>query len=141
MSRRPNAEEAAHLQYETEHTDPGRGKSVVPYMLILIAAAFVLLAIAFFMQERTNQAAAGLNQSANSLRTIDQLVEDNRALREETAQLREELEESQKVNQTLAQELAQVRQELAQAVAAGDAAPSPAPARSRAGDAAPSPAP
>ncbi len=127
MSRRPNAEEAAHLQYETEHTDPGRGKSVVPYMLILIAAAFVLLAIAFFMQERTNQAAAGLNQSANSLRTIDQLVEDNRALREETAQLREELEESQKVNQTLAQELAQVRQELAQAVAAGDAAPSPAP--------------
>ena len=61
MSRRPNAEEAAHLQYETEHTNP-RGKSVIPYMIILIAAAFVLLIIAFFMQRRMDESVAGLNQ-------------------------------------------------------------------------------
>lgn len=91
MSHRPDAEEAAHLQYETEHTAPGRGKSVVPYMAILIAAAFVLLFVAYAMQQRTAESVQGLNQSANSFRTIDQLVEDNRTLHEQVAQLQEEL--------------------------------------------------
>lgn len=99
--RRPDAEEAAHLQYETEHTSPSRGKSVVPYMVILIAAAFVLLFVAYMMQQRTAESVQGLNQSANSFRTIDQLVEDNRSLHEQVAQLQEELTAAQKENEAL----------------------------------------
>ena len=111
MSHRPDAEEAAHLQYETEHTDP-RGKSVVPYMVILIAAAFVLLIIAFFMQQRMDESVAGLNQSANSFRTIDQLVEDNRALHEEVSRLQGELAQADGHSQALETQLAQLQREL-----------------------------
>ena len=114
MSRhRPDAEEAANLQYETEHTRPGRGQSVTPYLILLVAVAFVLLVVAFLMQERSNQAVAGLNQSANSLHTIDQLVEENRELREETIKLQSDLADSQEKNRAVSEELAQVRQELA----------------------------
>ena len=112
--RRPNAEEAAHLQYETEHTSP-RGKSVIPYMLILIAAAFLLLLMALLMQQRTNQSVAGLNQSANSLRTIDQLVDDNRSLHEEVTRLQGELDAADSHNQELEDQLAQLQAELAAA--------------------------
>lgn len=101
MSHRPDAEEAAHLQYETEHTNPSRGKSVVPYMVILIAAAFVLLGVAYLMQQRTAESVQGLNQSANSFRTIDQLVDDNRSLHEQVAQLQEELTAAQAESKSL----------------------------------------
>ena len=113
MSHRPDAEEAAHLQYETEHADP-RGKSVVPYMVILVAAAFFLLLMALLMQLRTDRAAEGLNQSANSLRTIDELVDDNRALHEEVARLQKELDQADDHNRALENQLAQLQLELNQ---------------------------
>lgn len=92
MSRRVDKEEAAHLQYETEHTEPPKSRSVVIYMAILIAAAFLLLLLAYIMQQRTASTVEGLHQSVNSFQTIDQLVEDNRNLQEEVARLREEQE-------------------------------------------------
>lgn len=112
MSRRPDAEEAAHLQYETEHTSPSRGKSVIPYMVILIAAAFVLLFVAYLMQQRTAESVQGLNQSANSFRTIDQLVGDNRTLHEEVSRLQGELKEAEGHSKELEDQLAQLQQEL-----------------------------
>lgn len=90
MSRRVDKEEAAHLQYETEHTEPPKSRSVVIYMVILVAAAFLLLLLAYFMQMRTADTVEGLHQSVNSFQTIDQLIEDNRLLQEETARLKEE---------------------------------------------------
>lgn len=90
MSRRIDREEAAHLQYETEHTQPPKSRSVVVYMAVLIGAAFLLLLLAYFMQVRTASTVEGLHQSVNSFQTIDQLVEDNRLLQEEVAQLKEE---------------------------------------------------
>lgn len=81
MSRRPDPEEAAKLQYELEHTNP-RNKSVVPYMALLIGVAFLLLVMAWLMQERTEASVQDLNQSVNSFQTIDQLVVENRTLRE-----------------------------------------------------------
>lgn len=90
MSRRMDKEEAAHLQYETEHTEPPKSRSVVVYMAILIAAAFLLLLLAYVMQMRTADSVAGLHQTVNSFQTIDQLVEDNRTLQEEVARLKEE---------------------------------------------------
>lgn len=90
MSRRVDKEEAAHLQYETEHTEPPKSRSVVIYMVILVAAAFLLLLLAYFMQQRTADTVEGLHQSVNSFQTIDQLVEDNRLLQEEVTRLKEE---------------------------------------------------
>lgn len=90
MSRRVDKEEAAHLQYETEHTEPPKSRSVIVYMVILIAAAFLLLLLAYFMQQRTAENVEGLHQTVNSFQTIDQLVEDNRTLQEEAARLKEE---------------------------------------------------
>lgn len=90
MSRRIDKEEAAHLQYETEHTEPPKSRSVIVYMTILVAAAFLLLLLAYFMQVRTASTVEGLHQSVNSFQTIDQLVEDNRTLQEEVDRLKEE---------------------------------------------------
>lgn len=108
MSRRIDKEEAAHLQYETEHTEPPKSRSVVIYMAVLIAAAFLLLLLAYFMQLRTASTVEGLHQSVNSFQTIDQLVDDNRALQEEVAQLKEERE-------ALQSELASFKSSLADA--------------------------
>lgn len=94
MSRRVEKEEVAHLQYETEHTQPPKSRSVMIYMVILVVAAFLLLLVAYIMQERTASTVEGLqegfHESVSSLKTIDQLVDDNRALQEEVAQLKEE---------------------------------------------------
>lgn len=90
MSRRVEKEEAAHLQYETEHTQPPKSRSVIIYLVILIAAAFCLLLLAYIMQERTASTVEGLSQSVNSFQTIDQLVDDNRALQDEIDRLKEE---------------------------------------------------
>ena len=90
MSRRIDKDEAAHLQYETEHTEPPKSRSVIVYMVILVAAAFLLLLLAYFMQLRTADTVEGLHQSVNSFQTIDQLVEDNRLLQEEVDRLKTE---------------------------------------------------
>lgn len=95
MSRRSEKEEAAHLQYETEHTDPGKSPSVLPYLAILVAAAFLLLIMAYFMQRRTAESVQGLHDSVSSFQTIDQLLEDNRTLREEVERLAGEQAELQ----------------------------------------------
>lgn len=110
MSRRVDKEEAAHLQYETEHTEPPKSRSVLVYMVILIAAAFLLLLLAYFMQQRTADTVEGLHQSVNSFQTIDQLVEDNRTLQEEVGRLKEK-------NAELTDKLAQAEAERDQAKA------------------------
>ena len=134
MSRRPNKEEAAHLQYETEHARPSAAKSVLPYMVILVAVAFALLVIAYFMQQRTAESVEGLNQSANSFRTIDQLVEENRTLREEAAQLQQKLDRAEKDRDALKIQLAGAQEELRVAkeqlaqLAPSEESPAPSPA-------------
>ncbi len=139
MSHRPDREASAELQYQTEHTDPGRAKSVIPYLVILVVAAFALLFMAYLMQARMEQSVQGLNQSATTFQTIDQLVDDNRVLHEEVAQLRDSLSDSEDQRESLENqlkaaeerlsqlqsELAITRQQLAQYT--GEAEESPAP--------------
>lgn len=119
MSRRVDKEEQAHLQYETEHTEPPKSRSVLVYMVILIAAAFLLLLLAYFMQQRTSSSLEGLHQSVNSLQSFDQLVEDNRVLHEEVGQLKEE---KAALEDRLAQAQADLREAEAQTNANGQAA-------------------
>ena len=122
--RRPDAEEAAHLQYETEHTNPG-SKSVIPYLIILLAATFVLLFVAWRMQERADR----LGQSADSFRsnTLEGLQEEKQALQGKIDQLEAELKTTQDENTALASQVAQLKSELdaTQAQLAALASPEP----------------
>ena len=70
MSRPTHTVAGAHLQYETEHTEPPKSRSVIVYMVILVAAAFLLLLLAYFMQLRTADTVEGLHQSVNSFQTL-----------------------------------------------------------------------
>lgn len=86
---------------EEEHASPARRRSVFPYLAILFATAFLLLLFAYLMQQRDSEEIMGnlsdLRQSLGSIQSIDELVAENRQLREEkealegkTAQLQEE---------------------------------------------------
>lgn len=112
MSRRPDPEEAAKLQYELEHTRPSRNKSVVPYLALLVGVAFLLLGMAWMMQERTEASVQGLNQSVHSFETIDQLVTDNRALHEQIDELQKKLDEAAEQRRLLEAQLLITRTKL-----------------------------
>lgn len=105
MSRRPSKEEAASLQYQIEHQAVRKAPSVIPYLVILAAAAFLLLVMAYFMQRRTAQSVEELNQSVDSFQTIDQLVTDNQSLRGEVDRLKAELKEAQEQSKALSDRL------------------------------------
>ena len=60
-------QEMQHLQHEAEHARPHKKVSVMGYLAILFAAAFVLLLMSFLMQQRANQAALDdLQQTSDS---------------------------------------------------------------------------
>lgn len=101
MSRRSDKEEAAHLQYETEHTAPPKSQSVIPYLVILIVAAFLLLALAYFQQRRVNsETTDALKQSTSAVQSIQNLIAENDLLQGQVDELEKSLSE---VRETLAQ--------------------------------------
>lgn len=54
------------------------------YLAILFAAAFLLLLLAYFMQQRTNQETLGsLKESITSMESLDDLVKENQKLHDE----------------------------------------------------------
>ena len=112
--RRPTKEEAAQLQYQIEHARHRKAPSVIPYLVILAGAAFLLLVMAYFMQQRTAQSVEGLSQSVSTIQSFDQLVEENQSLRGQIDSLRTELALSQDRRQALEQQLQDVQAQLAQ---------------------------
>ena len=60
-------QEVQHLQHEAEHARPHKKVSVMGYLTILFAAAFLLLLLSYFMQQRANeQAISGLQATSNN---------------------------------------------------------------------------
>lgn len=79
----------------------GKGVSVFSYLTILFAAAFFMLLMAYFMQQRNNEVAmSGLRDSISQFQSLDDLRNENEqqlqerllALEEENATLQEENE-------------------------------------------------
>lgn len=70
------------LQRQADRATPKDGRhSTMGYLLILFAAAFVLLLLAFFMQHRDNQLTLSeLSSSITAFDSIDQLLENNESL-------------------------------------------------------------
>ena len=82
---------------ETKSTPPQKpknhGASVFTYLAILFAAAFLMLLLAYFIQQRNNDVALDhLRDSITSYQSLDQLIEENQALDDENQRLTQELE-------------------------------------------------
>lgn len=77
------------LQHEAEHERPHKKSSALFYLVILFAAAFVLLLMSYFMQQRSNEAViSGLKDtSISAVQSLDNLVNDNAALRQQVDEL------------------------------------------------------
>lgn len=75
-------QEAQHLQHEAEHAKPHKKVSVMGYLTILFAAAFLLLLLSYFMQQRANeQAISGLEATSNNaFDSINNLIAEKDAL-------------------------------------------------------------
>lgn len=93
---------------EQPSTPSPRGRSVFPYLAVLFATAFLLLLFAYLMQQRDSEEIRGnlsdLRESMGSIQSIDQLVAENQALRQEinglkeqAAAMEEELEQEKKI--------------------------------------------
>ena len=73
-------------------TNPRR-YSVLVYLVILFAVAFLLLLWAYFQQQRANtESTDALKQSASAVQSIQNLIDENAALREENQALKEQME-------------------------------------------------
>lgn len=80
-----------------------RQPPVTGYLLILFAVAFLLLLFAYFQQQRANSEAAddAQRQSASALQSIDNLMNDNDALRIQNQELQTQLEDLTSENRSL----------------------------------------
>lgn len=83
----------AGLQHEAEHARPGKKNPVLFYLLILFIAAFLLLLMSYFMQQRANQDAMNdLKQTSNSAtQSLDNLIQERDALEQQAAALESQL--------------------------------------------------
>lgn len=99
MSQEPERQpdqEPEHLQHAAEHEKPGKSNHVMNYLVILFAAAFLLMLLSYFMQQRTNQEAMeGLKQSVSTMSSWTEVVAQNEALEEQVADLERQLADAQ----------------------------------------------
>ena len=100
------AEQAARLARQQRK----RQRSVVFYIGILFAAAFLLLAMSFAMERRQNaedmddlnQSLTGLKDSVSAMQSVQNLYEENTALLERVAELEEDLARAEEQRNYLA---------------------------------------
>ena len=79
----------SHLQHEAEHVKPAKKFSVMSYLAILFGAAFLLLLMTYFMQQRTSSEALGNQQNiaVNAMKSIEELRDDNETLQQQVNDL------------------------------------------------------
>lgn len=104
MSSHPDTQdslEPEHLQHAAEHEKPRNRNSVMGYLLILFAAAFLLLLLSYLMQQRNSaETISSLKESVSAMQSVQDMMEQNEKLEEQVAELekqvstlQEELEE------------------------------------------------
>lgn len=116
MSETPNTDHPQEGRRTRQNTAKTRRNSqgrVFTYLAILFAAAFFLLLLAYFMQQRANRETIdglteSMNQSVTSIHSLQNLVDvnesleaENKALKTEVESLKESLEQSQKESDIL----------------------------------------
>lgn len=98
---------ADDLQHEAEHTRPRKRGSVMVYLAILFAAAFLLLLMSYFMQQRINRETLDDLQktSTSAVQSLDNLIAERDRLVQERQTLEEQLEELERQSETLQTQL------------------------------------
>lgn len=99
---------------EEKPVSPAEKKSrphLMSYLVILFSAAFLLLAMSYFMQQRRSdqQVIDGLQQSMSAMKTTQNAIERNRVLMEENEALKAQLSAMEEQAETAAAQ--QVEQE------------------------------
>lgn len=81
-------------QRQTERSRPRRS-NLGGYLIVLFAVAFLLLLMAYFQQQRQSDQAAtdALKQSSSAVQSIQNLMDENKALRVENEALKGQLDE------------------------------------------------
>ena len=94
MSQETEKQERGRLQHAAEHERPNKRNSVLFYLVILFAAAFVLLLMSFLMQQRANQAALDdLQQTSDStVQSLENMLQENESLKEQNAELQAQVD-------------------------------------------------
>lgn len=111
---KPTAPETTDKPQTSPADKPGK-KPVVVYIMILFIAAFLLMALSFFMHQRSNSEVLGeLQNSVTTMQEVQREQEKIMELQEELASMQEEL--------TALQEEADQQQSAAQANQEADAA-------------------
>ena len=97
MSQDHEQNRSGTLQHEAEHTKANKKSPVMTYLVILFAAAFLLLLLSYFMQQRVNQEKYdNLQQTSNSaVQTLENLIAERDDLKEQNEALNKQLEEVQ----------------------------------------------
>lgn len=98
----PNQQHPNHdpaQQHAAEHASPGRKSPVMLYLVILFAIAFLLMLMAYFMQQRANQQTqSDLNEQTQSYQsavaTLDDILAENEALKEQVEALQQAQDQS-----------------------------------------------
>lgn len=86
------SDEKHSLQRQADRAKPGSERSVLIYLVVLFAAAFILLLLSFLMQQRSHEEAIdGLKQSVTTMQSVQEVYEENTALAEQLEQLEEQL--------------------------------------------------
>jgi len=77
---------------DRRRSHPPRQRSVLGYLVILFAVAFLLLLMAYFQQQRQSSEATSdaLKQSASAVESLQNLVTENKELREQVEALQKE---------------------------------------------------
>lgn len=88
------SDEKHNLQHKADRAKASSKRSVLTYMTILFLAAFVLLLLAYVMQQRTSvDAIDGLKDSVSAIQTAQEVYEENSALRTQIRELEDQLEQ------------------------------------------------
>lgn len=88
MSEEQDKQDLTHLQQEADRVKPHMRVSVLGYITILFAAAFLLLLLSYFMQQRSNeQVISGLKESVTAMQSLDNLQAEKEALQAQVADL------------------------------------------------------
>lgn len=93
ITNKENPTEEKAPETEQVKTTERPKRSVAVYLTILFAVAFLLLLLAFFMQQRSNETIIGnLQNSASTTELLNQLIDENRNLQKENDALSDQLE-------------------------------------------------
>lgn len=97
MSEEPEKRSPGHLQREADRARPSKKISVLSYLTILFAAAFVLLLWSYFMQQRKNEEViSGLKESVSAMQSIEDLQNEKEDLSSQVDELQQQLDDKTK---------------------------------------------